>query len=191
MTTRVKLLAPPATSAQREARFAHEDDAIESLAPRAVLQLRERVGDALIAASGPERRIRMTAEALGLSVATVAAVRALELGAWAGKRIAEVSQRHSGEFERWRRDPSASAPGGESLRELVARVGGWLDTMPMQHDDLLAIADQTVVRAAVVHALGVSADVLWRFDVAPASVTVLHHRSDEWRVRAVGDTVAG
>jgi broad specificity phosphatase PhoE len=191
MTTRVKLLAPPATSAQREARFPREEDAIESLAPPAVSRLRERVGDAFGATSGPERRVRMTAEALGLSVSTAAALRALELGAWAGKPIAEVSQRHTGEFARWRRDASASAPGGESLRELVARVGGWLDTMAMQHNDLLVIADQTVIGAAVVHALGVPADVLWRFDVAPASLTVLHHRSDEWRVRAVGDTVAG
>ncbi|WP_371483120.1 histidine phosphatase family protein [Kitasatospora sp. NBC_00315] len=58
---------------------------------------------------------------------------------------------------------------------------------------LLAVVEPDVVRAAVLHALGVPGPAFWRLDVRPLSVTELSGRAGRWNVRCGGpaDGAAG
>lgn len=81
----------------------------------------------------------------------------------------------------WLTDPAYAPPGGESVEELVARAGSWLDGLePGTHR---VEAEQAFVRAAVVHALELPPQVFWRLDARPRTLTELSGRAGRWNLR--------
>ncbi|MBO0877757.1 MAG: histidine phosphatase family protein, partial [Pseudonocardia sp.] len=87
-------------------------------------------------------------------------------------------------------DPSARPHGGESLTGLLDRVGHWLDGRDSTDDrppgaTLIAIADPTVIRAAVVRALDAPPRSIWRIEIAPLSRTVLSGGPGRWSLRSI------
>jgi broad specificity phosphatase PhoE len=171
---RLGLVAAGATAAQRSLRFPADDDAVEAmgaLAPPAPFDTAVR---------GPERRCRETAGLLGVEAAAVDALRAWDFGEWSGQRIEDVADTDPARFGGWRQDPSFVPPGGESLAALVGRVGRWMDGTV--DGRFLGVADPTVVRAAVIHALGVAPATAWRVDVEPLAGVVLERSGPGWRV---------
>ncbi|MEV6778660.1 histidine phosphatase family protein [Streptomyces syringium] len=181
MTVRVTLLSPAMSAALREARFddgAPLDDAGVRQARAAAGGL-PRISAALCA---PSPRCRGTATALGLSPASVPELRDLEVGDWRGRGLAELSAAEPEAVAAWLADPGAAPHGGESLLDLVARVGSWLDG---RTDDgrLLAVVEPAVVRAAVVHALELPPRLFWRLDVPPLTLTELTGRAGRWNLR--------
>lgn len=82
-------------------------------------------------------------------------------------------------------DPTARPHGGETLAELGARVGRWLDAEATLDGDAVAITHPAVVRVAVLHALHAPAESFWRVDAEPLSITELHARSGRWRLTRV------
>ncbi len=48
---------------------------------------------------------------------------------------------------------------------------------------MLAVAEPAVVRAAIVHALGLPPALFWRLDVPPLTLTELTGRSGRWNLR--------
>ncbi|MYX18091.1 histidine phosphatase family protein [Streptomyces sp. SID8374] len=183
MTVRVMLVSPAMNAALREARFdgdAPLDPAGERSA-RAAAPALPRSGTVL---SGPSERCLGTAAALGLAARPEPALTGWDLGRWSGRRLDEVGAAEPAAVAAWMGDPSAAPHGGESLRELVERVGGWLDGVPGAEDGgVLAVAEPAVVRAAAVHALALPVEAFWRLDVAPLVLTELSGRSGRWNVR--------
>ncbi|MFJ9977720.1 histidine phosphatase family protein [Streptomyces cyaneofuscatus] len=206
MTVRVMLVSPAMNAALREARFdgdAPLDRAGERSA-RAAAAAVPRSGAVL---SGPSERCLGTAAALGLAARAEPALTGWDLGRWSGRRLDEVGAAEPDAVAAWIGDPSAAPHGGESLRALVERVGGWLDgtggTDTLAAGDgpgatdrsdagyapgatdrsVLAVAEPAVVRAAVVHALALPVEAFWRLDVAPLVLTELSGRSGRWNVR--------
>ncbi|MET9095588.1 histidine phosphatase family protein [Streptomyces cyaneofuscatus] len=206
MTVRVMLVSPAMNAALREARFdgdAPLDRAGERSA-RAAAAAVPRSGAVL---SGPSERCLGTAAALGLAARAEPALTGWDLGRWSGRRLDEVGAAEPDAVAAWIGDPSAAPHGGESLRALVERVGGWLDgtggTDTLAAGDgpgatdrsdagyasgatdrsILAVAEPAVVRAAVVHALALPVEAFWRLDVAPLVLTELSGRSGRWNVR--------
>ncbi|MFD9304579.1 histidine phosphatase family protein [Streptomyces sp. NPDC060048] len=108
-------------------------------------------------------------------------LRGQDHGAWAGRTIDEVAAEDPVALGRWAGDTSYALPGGgESVEALIARVGLQLGGLaPGTHR---AVAEQGVVRAAVVWALELPAAAFWRLDVRPESVTTLTGRSGRWNL---------
>ncbi|WOP07384.1 histidine phosphatase family protein [Streptomyces cyaneofuscatus] len=183
MTVRVMLVSPAMNAALREARFdgdAPLDRAGERSA-RAAAAAVPRSGAVL---SGPSERCLGTAAALGLAARAEPALTGWNLGRWSGRRLDEVGAAEPDAVAAWIGDPSAAPHGGESLRALVERVGGWLDgVLGAEEGGVLAVVEPAVVRAAVVHALALPVEAFWRLDVAPLVLTELSGRSGRWNVR--------
>jgi broad specificity phosphatase PhoE len=186
MIRRVRLVAHAATPAQRHLRFPAGDDDIEPLDDAATARVQVLGSDRSRAVRAPERRAARTAAALGLSAVVDDAVRCWSVGAWSGRPVAEVARDEPDAFRRWRTDAESAPHGGESLASLVRRVGAWLDGLDGDPQRLVVVTDAGVIRAAAIHALEVDLAAFWGFDVAPLSVTVLHGRMGEWRVRTLG-----
>jgi broad specificity phosphatase PhoE len=140
---------------------------------------------------GPELRCRQTAAALGLAVTVDEALRDRAHGVWAGRSLREVASAEPDAFTAWLTDVHAAPPGGESLAELVQRVGSWLEDRVREHlpgmaRRQLAVTHPAVVRAAVVHALGAKPESLRHMDVGPLTRTDVSFRGGRWTVQLLG-----
>ena len=106
-------------------------------------------------------------------------LRPWDLGAWTGRPLGEL------DLERWRRDPSYDAHGGESLDRLAARVRALADDLQRAPSPVVAVTHGALVKLFVVQALGAPVTAVWELDIAPASVTELHPSAAGWRVVSV------
>jgi broad specificity phosphatase PhoE len=100
----------------------------------------ERVVDLAPAAlyTSDLRRAFQTAEilgrTLGLEPRSDSRLREFHVGAWAGLTVAEIEKRWPGHYGRFRaREPDFRPGGGESSRELLARVLAALDEIGARH----------------------------------------------------------
>jgi broad specificity phosphatase PhoE len=134
------------------------------------------------ALSSPALRCRQTADAAGLRPAVVPALAECDLGAWAGRSLAEIDEAAAAA---WMIDPESRPHGGESLAALVIRVGGWLDDQARLGGRAVAITHAGVIKAALVHALGAPLRAFWRIDAAPLSITELHAHDGRWTITRV------
>jgi probable phosphoglycerate mutase len=93
--------------------------------------------------------------------------REIDLGAWAGRPIAEFPDEQQGA---WRGGP-LRAPDGESWAQFVARVGGAVDELAARGGEWLIVCHGGAIRAALSHVTG--ADPRTVIGPANTSVTVL------------------
>ncbi|MFC9177024.1 MULTISPECIES: histidine phosphatase family protein [unclassified Streptomyces] len=183
MTVRVMLVSPAMNAALREARF-DGDAPLDRAGERSARAAAAAVPRSDAVLSGPSERCLGTAAALGLAARPEPALTGWDLGRWSGRRLDEVGAAEPAAVAAWMGDPSAAPHGGESLRALVERVGGWLDgVLGTEEGGVLAVAEPAVVRAAVVHALALPPETFWRLDVAPLVLTELSGRSGRVNVR--------
>jgi broad specificity phosphatase PhoE len=133
------------------------------------------------AVCGPESRTQQTAELLGLKPLIQSGLADLDYGRWRGDSLGGVSP---AEVTIWLTDPARAPHGGESVVELVARVGGWMESLTSERTSVVAVTHPAVVRAAVLVALDAPPKSFWRVDVAPLSRTVMHFRGNAWTLRS-------
>lgn len=183
---RVHLVRHAPTAATRR----HAFPADEPLDPRGVAAARQLAGcvtvDALV--TSPAARCRATASCLATGVDAVADPRWAELdfGAWAGRTMDATWADDRGSLQQWLDDPTVAPPGGESLSELAARVGGALADLRVDGTTTAVVTSGGPIKVAVLSALAAPWSSLWHLDVAPCSVTTLHARADGgWTVRSV------
>ncbi|WP_405775110.1 histidine phosphatase family protein [Streptomyces sp. NBC_00859] len=182
MTVRVMLISPARSTALREVRFDDEGPLDESGARRAALAA-DAVPGADRQLAAPDARCRETAAALGLRARPEPALRGWDLGRWRGRTLAELAEREPEAVAEWLADPAASPHGGESLRGLRERAGGWLERLAGSGGRVAAVAGPAVVRAAVLHALALPDEAFWRLDAAPLTLTELSGRAGRWNLR--------
>lgn len=127
----------------------------------------------------PRERTRQTAEAIA-SANGLAPPRLLDeldeidFGDWSGKTFAELDADEA--WRRWNaRRSQAVTAGGERFADVGRRIVGAIDRLagdqPGAAIGLVTHAD--VIKAAVLHHLGLGADDWWRIEVSPASITRL------------------
>ncbi|MFI8290504.1 histidine phosphatase family protein [Streptomyces sp. ms191] len=192
MTARVTLIAPAVNAALREARF-DDGEPLEAAGRtraeelgRALDPVRTSGGAGARVLVSPSVRCRETAEALGFpGAAPVDALAGCAMGRWRGRTLDALVGEEEESVAAWLSDPDAAPHGGESLRALRERVGGWLDA-PHPAGRVLVVAEPDVVRAVVVHALGADDRVFWRLDVRPLAGVHLSGRSGRWNLRLGG-----
>jgi broad specificity phosphatase PhoE len=84
------------------------------------------------------------------------------------------------------RDPAATPHGGESRLDLMQRVASWLDGENARNDQTIVVTHASVIRAAIVYAIGATPDSFWRIDIAPLSVTRLSGKDGRWNLTSAG-----
>jgi broad specificity phosphatase PhoE len=85
----------------------------------------------------------------------------------------------------WLTRPDAAPHGGESIENLIARAGQWIEEQrAVSHT--LAVTHPAVIRAAIVSALDLPAKIFWRFDIAPLSLSEMYFSRNTWTVRRAG-----
>jgi broad specificity phosphatase PhoE len=185
MTGRLDLLAHGASAATRGAWFP-DDDSLEGTAVGALEALRGRLRPYAHVLTSPARAARETAAALGFHAEVEMALRDCDYGRWRGLASKAVAEREPGEFAAWLGDPAAAPHGGESLAALVERVSDWLTQALARESATLAVTHASVVRAAIVNALGADSSAFARIDVAPLSLAKLSGHGQRWNLVALG-----
>jgi broad specificity phosphatase PhoE len=149
--------------------------AAQDLVPLAAAELRY---------CSPTPRSRATGDALGYGPLVQLALRDCDMGRWRGLTLGEAMARDPESVDAWLADPRATPHGGESLLDFVSRVGGWLDTRPLDDGGrIVAVAEPSVIRAALVYALKAPPSAYWNLDVRPLSTTVVTGRQGRWNLR--------
>ncbi|MER6124802.1 histidine phosphatase family protein [Streptomyces sp. NPDC001795] len=132
----------------------------------------------------PTPRSRATGDALGYAPLVQPALRDCDMGRWRGFTLAEAMAREPSAVDAWLADPRSAPHGGESLVSFISRVGGWLDTRPVGDGSrIVAVAEPSVVRAALVYALKAQPSAYWNIDVRPLSTVTLAGRGGRWNLR--------
>lgn len=190
MTSRVMLISPAISAALREARF---DDGCPLDAAGAARA--RSAADALPAAertfASPTVRCRQTASELGLDGVVAAGPAGFDVGRWRGRTLAEVGADEPDGVAAWLSDPAAAPHGGESLRELCARVADWMDEVAALSGRTVAVVEPEIVRAMTVRVLAAPEPAFWRIDVPPLTATEFSGRAGRWNLalgRALGRT---
>jgi broad specificity phosphatase PhoE len=189
LASRLTLIAHAATEAQRRAAFPL-DEPLEQREMAKIAALGWKAPRAHRVVSGPERRAKQTAEALGLSAENAAELRDFDYGAWRGYTLNEVEQRQPEEVLAWLTDPGAAPHGGESILQLITRMGDWLKEQSAV-DHTIAVTHPAVIRSALIHALQSPPSSFWRIDIAPLSLTDLRWNGRVWTVRSTGCALPG
>lgn len=182
MAVRVVLIAHAATAATRLGAFPGAGDDEDLERPDDVLATPVR---AALALRGPERRCRRTAELLGWEAAAVDALADVDVGRWHGQGLEALLMAEGSAVAAWLRDPDARPPGGETIGEVVDRVGGVIDGMEWPEGRSVLVVSPLVVRAAIVHALGLPRSTVFSVDVPPLAAAVLSRQAGRWRLRAL------
>ncbi len=135
--------------------------------------------DALI--SSPVRRTRESAEILAerfdKPVLVEEGVAEMEFGAWDGLSFAEIQERYPDDLSAWLGNLDAAPSGGESFREVEARVLEGRDRILAAHtgQTVVVVSHVTPIKTLVADALGAPLDALYKMELSPASVTVVSY----------------
>ncbi|MEX3946857.1 histidine phosphatase family protein [Paraburkholderia sp. EG287B] len=202
MSTTVWLVSHAANAALRSGTFPHEPDvpvaggdaeaALDARALEALAAWRERWhvrlagghrhGEAPCALTSPAAIARASARAAGFAGATPAdALAEAAFGAWQGRRLTDLAREAPEALAAWTRDPGFRPPdGGDSFDDVRARVGAWLDALPESGHTLIAFTHSSVIRAAILHALGAPSSGFRSIEIAPLAVTALRRSEHGW-----------
>ncbi|MFF4751353.1 histidine phosphatase family protein [Streptomyces sp. NPDC002514] len=135
----------------------------------------------------PTPRSRATGDALGYAPLVQLALRDCDMGRWRGLTLGEAMAREPGAVDSWLADPRSTPHGGESLLAFISRVGGWLDTRPADDGGrIVAVAEPSVIRAALVYVVKAPPATYWNIDVRPLSATTVTGRAGRWNLRVDG-----
>lgn len=143
--------------------------------------------------ASPLERAQETAAPLArersLEITTCEALTELDYGDWQGYAPEELQgdsywERYNHQRSLWR------IPGGESLGEAQMRMGQALEQLILQYPDarVALVGHGDPLRAMIAQLLGVSLDFILRFEIAPASISVIHIDQGAPRVLCINDT---
>jgi broad specificity phosphatase PhoE len=90
----------------------------------------------------------------------------------------------------WPLGATETPPRGESMAQVIDRVGGALERLAEEHAgrDIVAVSHGGAIRAAVAHATGAGPDAILHFAVQNLSLTILERFPHGWRVACVNET---
>jgi alpha-ribazole phosphatase len=131
------------------------------------------------------QRAHMTAEAVAahhsVSVIPEPRLREINLGDWEGLTFDQLAARDQARMAQWVENAvEATAPNGESQRDLLARVWSLLDDLRQRPvgETVLLVAHGGTLRSLLCLALGVPPQNHWRFSVSSTSISELHLYAD-------------
>ena len=184
MTVQLTLIAHAATEAQRQAAFPSDEPVLEREIAK-IAALNWNAPRARRVLCGPELRVRQTSQVLGLEASISDQLRDCDYRAWSGRTMDAVQTEDPEGMLAWLTDPTSDPHGGESIADLITRVGSWMEE---QRDVVhtIAVTHPAVIRSAIVHALHLPLETFWRIDIAPLSLTDLRFNGRVWSLRCAG-----
>lgn len=142
----------------------------------------------------PQQRTQETVRALaakrGLPVGVEPAFDEIDFGDWTGRTFDEVRLQPA-PWRHWvERRATAQPPGGERFADVPTRAMAGLRELMDRHPDqqVLVASHGDVLKAVVASVLGLSLDHLERFDIAPASISVLAMGTDWAQLKLLNAT---
>lgn len=128
--------------------------------------------------TSPLERARESAELIsqlsGARVVVDSAFNEVDFGEWTSRTFQELETTPGWElFNCWR--TRITIPGGESILQVQARAVDRLEQLARGHIDasIAIISHGDVIRAALCHYLSIPLDLMIRFEIDPASVSLL------------------
>jgi probable phosphoglycerate mutase len=169
----------------------HLNELGQSQAARLARRLEARSIEAIYCS--PQARARETAEpfalASGHEIASAPELDELDFGAWTGRTFDELRSEPE-----WLRFNSARAtarmPGGELMLEVQHRAVTFVEQIAPRHcgGAVVLFSHGDVIRAALAFYLGMPLDFLLRFEISPASLSVLALENGIPTVRCINST---
>lgn len=144
--------------------------------------------------ASPQRRARETAEYLAEAchapLSTEGRLDEVDFGEWTGAAFEALDP--DPRWRRWNEDRGrASAPGGEDLLVVQSRTAAFLRLAAERHAHavIAAVSHGDVIKATLAYALGLPLHFYDRFEVAPASVSVVAVGDWGLKVLSVNETM--
>lgn len=185
LATTLLLLCAATTPLSRSGGFPGPDDALDEPGRRAaaacVLPVRF-AGDVLHA---PSRAAAETAATMGLAARIDPALADIDHGTWSGRSFDAIASADTAALPAWLADPVQGTPDGETMAQVQARIGRWLNAIAAAPATSCAITHAMPIRAALAHALDIPLPATLAIDVAPLSRTVLSFNG-RWRLQSLG-----
>lgn len=144
----------------------------------------------------PLSRTRLTAEAIfragypAQPLETVPGLIEQSMGDWHGLPHGELPAKLTQPAHPfWPLAGDEKPPGGESMAEVIARVGVALERLAETHrgGHVVAVSHGGTIRAAIAHAIGVAASNALHISVHNLGLTQLERWPDGWRVVCVNE----
>src|SRR3954469_11059837 len=144
--------------------------------------------------SGPLERVRETAEPIArrfnLPLQIADEFTEIGVGEWEDRAFAELSEqplwRHINAFR-----SSTAFPNGELMLEVQVRAIRKLNQLRGRHRFIVVVTHGDVVRAVMAHFLGMHLDLFLRFEIDPASLSLLEYGEDFAIVRMLNAPSSG
>lgn len=187
MASRLILIAHAPTEALRRAAFPLDEPILQREGSEGALWKGPRVERIHLA---PEIRTQQTSHLLGLEGEINVDLRDCDYGTWRGRAMDEIQSDSPDGLLAWLTKPETAPHGGESIENLIRRVGMWTESLKGT-TSTIAVTHPAVIRAAIIYALRVPAQTFWRFDIPPLSLTDLRLSRDVWTVRCTGCPLKG
>jgi broad specificity phosphatase PhoE len=115
-----------------------------------------------------------------------------DFGDWQGTPMHQLNNRPAlGRHPFWPIAAAETPPGGESFADMILRVGNALERLATGPDhDVVVISHGGAIRAAVAHALGLSAHQALSLSVENISLTRLEHNGSDWRLISLNEQLS-
>lgn len=145
--------------------------------------------------SSPQQRAQETAaplaQALGITIATDDDLSEIDFGEWTGLGFEQLERDHAPGWRTWcERKSVAAAPGGEAFAQVQQRIMARLEHLRRLHpsETVALFSHGDVIKAALAGYLGLPLDHVERFEIAPASISVVETGTDWYLVETVNAT---
>jgi alpha-ribazole phosphatase len=144
----------------------------------------------------PLSRTRLTAQAIfraGYPAQDLTVVPGLieqSMGDWHGTAHADLPAKLAEPAHPfWPLSGTERPPGGESMQDVIQRTGAALETLATQHrgENVVIVSHGGTIRAAVAHAIGITATNALHLSVANLGLTRLEREPTGWRVVCVNE----
>jgi broad specificity phosphatase PhoE len=144
--------------------------------------------------ASPLRRALETAEpsarALGLEIIPVSALREADFGAWEGMTFDEVRRLYPAQWSAREADPySVAPPGGESYRDLLARIEPAFEDLLGSHGDatIAVFAHRSVNRLFMTRVFSMPVAHYRRIQCDPAALTVIKSHNERVEILKINE----
>jgi broad specificity phosphatase PhoE len=171
---------------------------LSDLGKQQVLRLAERVArmqpNALF--SSPLGRALATAQAIadatGLEIRTLDALREVRLGTWEGRSYLEIRRDDAENYQRWRDDPGSACPGGESHNDVLRRMEEAFETIESSANGqplcAVVVTHGAAIRLGATALLGAPVELSRHLDQDNAAINIFVGRRDRYVLRLWNDT---
>ena len=150
-----------------------------------IVELARRIGIHDRVLTSPAQAAWQTAELIDQDFTFDPALADIDLGRWAGRKIADIQASEPESLAEWLENPDFAPYGGESRTLLLARVSAWLEGRLPIGGHTVAVTHPHVVRTAVVSILGAPAAAAGRIDVEHLFIADLRSDGRRWVLRSL------